>query len=81
MDFRILGPVEARVEGRALDIAGSRQRALLALLLMRRGEPVSQDRLIEELWGERRAAGRREGAPGGRLATAAGTGGPRAGGS
>ena len=57
MDFRILGPVEARAEGRALELAGPRQRALLALLLMRRGEPVSQDRLIEDLWGERAPQG------------------------
>ena len=57
VDFRILGPVEARAEGRALELAGARQRALLALLLMRRGEPVSQDRLIEDLWGERAPQG------------------------
>ena len=57
MDFRILGPVEAWAEGRALELAGSRQRALLALLLLRRGEPVPQDRLIEDLWGERAPQG------------------------
>ena len=28
------------------------QRALLAVLLLHRGEPVSSDRLIDELWGE-----------------------------
>jgi DNA-binding SARP family transcriptional activator len=52
VEFRILGSVEARAEGRALELAGSRQRALLALLLLSRGAPVSRDRLLEDLWGE-----------------------------
>jgi DNA-binding SARP family transcriptional activator len=42
-----------RAQGRPLPVAGGRQRALLALLLLRDGEPVSRDRLIEDLWGER----------------------------
>ena len=53
MDFRILGPVEALAQGRPLAVAGARQRALLALLLLHAGEPVSRDRLITDLWGER----------------------------
>ena len=51
MEFRILGPLEAIAEGRALTLGGSRQRALLALLLTRANEVVSTDRLIDELWG------------------------------
>lgn len=35
-----------------LRIGGPRQRALLALLLLHRGRPVSSDRLLDELWGE-----------------------------
>ncbi len=50
MDFLLLGPVEARERGRALPLGGAKQRALLALLLLRAGEVVSSDRLIEELW-------------------------------
>ena len=53
MDFRILGPVEVRVEGRPLVVAGGRQRALLAALLLHAGEPVSRERVIADLWGER----------------------------
>ena len=53
MDFRILGPVEVHAQGRPLVIARGRQRALLALLLLNAGEPISRDRLIEGLWGER----------------------------
>ncbi len=41
------------VEGdRPLALGGLRQRALLAVLLVHRGEPVSSERLIDALWGE-----------------------------
>ena len=52
MDFHILGPLEVLDEGRAIPLGGSRQRALLALLLLHANETLSTDRLIEELWGE-----------------------------
>ena len=45
------------VEGdRALSLGSPKQRALLAVLLLHRGEPVSSDRLIDALWGERAPA-------------------------
>jgi DNA-binding SARP family transcriptional activator/tetratricopeptide (TPR) repeat protein len=53
MDFRILGPLEVLDEGRALSVGGSKQRALLALLVLHVNEPLSTDRLIDALWGER----------------------------
>jgi DNA-binding SARP family transcriptional activator len=50
--FRILGPLEV-VEGeRPLPLGGPRQRALLAILLLRANEVVSTDRLVDQLWGE-----------------------------
>jgi DNA-binding SARP family transcriptional activator len=52
MDFRILGPTEVLDGGRRLPLPGGRGRALLALLVLHAGEPVSADRLIDELWGE-----------------------------
>lgn len=52
MEFQILGPLEATEQGRPLPLGAHKQRALLALLLLRRGEVVSADRLIDELWGE-----------------------------
>jgi len=52
-EFRILGPFEVSDEGRPLDVGAGKQQALLALLLLRAGEVVSTDRLIDELWDER----------------------------
>jgi YVTN family beta-propeller protein len=53
LQFKLLGPLEAFEGGRSLDLGGSRQRALLTVLLLRRREVVTIDRLIDELWGER----------------------------
>jgi DNA-binding SARP family transcriptional activator len=53
MDFRILGPLEVLDEGRPIALGGSKQRALLAFLLLHANETLSTDRLIDELWGER----------------------------
>jgi DNA-binding SARP family transcriptional activator len=50
MEFRILGPLEALDEGRVVRLGGSRQRALLAVLLLHANEVVSSDRLTDELW-------------------------------
>jgi predicted ATPase/DNA-binding SARP family transcriptional activator len=53
MEFRILGPLEVLDEGRRLALGGRKPRALLALLLLHRGETLGLERLIDELWGER----------------------------
>src|SRR4051794_30284125 len=52
VDFAVLGPLELRRDGQVLDLGGPRQRAVLAFLLTHRREPVSLDRMIDELWGE-----------------------------
>jgi DNA-binding SARP family transcriptional activator len=52
MQFRILGPLEVLENGHALDVGGSKQRALLAVLLLNANEVVSRDRLIDALWNE-----------------------------
>jgi len=50
VQFQLLGPVQAVWNGDALPLGGPRQRALLALLLLEPGRPISTDRLIDELW-------------------------------
>ena len=52
MDFRILGPLEVVREGSVLPTPPNKPRALLALLLLRRGEAVGIDELADDLWGE-----------------------------
>ena len=49
----MLGPLEVEGDnGRAVSIGTGRQRALLALLILRANELVATDRLVEDLWGE-----------------------------
>src|SRR5262245_18872183 len=50
MEFRILGPLEVRDGEEPVAIGGGRQRALLAILLLRPNEAVCNDTLIDELW-------------------------------
>ncbi|WP_433080093.1 BTAD domain-containing putative transcriptional regulator [Dactylosporangium sp. CA-052675] len=51
MLLRVLGPFEVETDaGATVDVGGPRQRAVLALLLSARGEVVSVDRMIEDLW-------------------------------
>ena len=52
MDLRVLGPVEALVDGRPIALGTPKQRAVLAMLALRVGHTVSADRLAEGLWGE-----------------------------
>src|SRR6478735_797240 len=54
--FRVLGPLEVRSEGHAIEIGGPKQRALLAVLLLSANRVVSRERLIEELWPDHGAA-------------------------
>jgi DNA-binding SARP family transcriptional activator len=52
MEFRVLGPLEVWDDGRQLPITGTKQRALLAVLLLHANEIVSSDRLVDVLWAE-----------------------------
>ena len=52
LDFRVLGPVEASVDEREVAIGAGKPRALLAMLALSEGSPVSAERLIDGLWGE-----------------------------
>src|SRR5215213_10223828 len=56
MEFGILGPLEVRRDGRPVELAGARQRALLAVLLLRAGEAVPTERLLDDVWGDAQPA-------------------------
>jgi YVTN family beta-propeller protein len=49
--FGLLGPLEVVDGGRNVPLRAPKQRALLALLLLRRGEVVSVESIAEQLWG------------------------------
>ena len=57
LSFAVLGPVEVRRDGRPLALAGLRQRALVAFLVLHAGELVSSDRLIAALFGDDASSG------------------------
>ena len=50
VEYRILGSLEALRDGRQLPLGGSKQRAVLAFLLMRANRVATTDELIEALW-------------------------------
>jgi YVTN family beta-propeller protein len=52
MEFRLLGPVEVVSNGTRLLIGGRKQRAVLAVLLLRANQVVPRESLIDSLWGE-----------------------------
>jgi len=56
MEVRLFGELEALDGGVPVPVRGAKQRALLALLALQRGQPVSADRLIDALWGDGQAA-------------------------
>ena len=56
MQVRLFGELEAVAGGVPVPVRGARQRALLALLALQRGRPVSAGRLIDVLWGDGQAA-------------------------
>jgi DNA-binding SARP family transcriptional activator/ABC-type transport system substrate-binding protein len=54
VEFQILGPLEVLDGGRQIPLGGAKPRSLLALLLLARGQAVSTEHLIDELWDRRR---------------------------
>ena len=56
MEVRLFGELEAVEAGVPVPVRGAKQRALLALLALRRGQPVSADQLIDVLWADGQAA-------------------------
>ena len=51
-EFRVLGSLEVMVGGREVSIGASKQRMLLAALLVRANTVTSVDALLETLWAD-----------------------------
>ena len=50
--LRVLGELAATRDGAVVDLGGRRQRAVLAALVVMRGQVVPADRLADCVWGE-----------------------------
>ena len=56
IEFGVLGSLEVVGQDGPLALGAPKQRALLAALAVHRGEAVSSERLVDELWGEQAPA-------------------------
>ena len=52
ISVRLLGPVEVDANGDNVALSRTLERALLARLALHPGQPVSSERLIDDLWGD-----------------------------
>jgi DNA-binding SARP family transcriptional activator len=57
MEFRILGSFEVVGSAGLVDLRGAKRRGLLACLVVHADQPMSTDRLVEELWADRASEG------------------------
>ncbi|MBW4717232.1 AfsR/SARP family transcriptional regulator [Saccharothrix obliqua] len=53
IEFRLLGPVEALIDGEPVDLGSPRQICVLALLLVEANHVVPTGRLLERVWPDR----------------------------
>ena len=52
LSFRLLGPLGVARAGAPISIGGPSVGAVLALLLLRAGEPMTVDALADAIWGD-----------------------------
>src|SRR4029450_10615760 len=53
MEYRVLGPLDVLEEsGQKVSLGGAMQQSVLASLLLRAGQTVALDRLVDVLWEE-----------------------------
>lgn len=52
LEIGLLGPLRVRLDGRDLDVHSGRVQAVLAMLAMEAGRPVSPERLARAVWDE-----------------------------
>ncbi|AEV81888.1 SARP family transcriptional regulator [Actinoplanes sp. SE50] len=52
VEFRVLGPLDALIDGQRIDVGGNRQQIVLASLVLEAGSVISIDRLMRAVYGE-----------------------------
>ena len=52
LEVRLIGSVEALVDGHSLSLGGRKQRSVVAMLALNANSTLSGDQLIDGLWGE-----------------------------
>lgn len=53
VEFRLLGPVEADIDGRVVDVGHARQRCVLAALLVDLDRAVPVETVLDRVWAGR----------------------------
>jgi DNA-binding SARP family transcriptional activator/tetratricopeptide (TPR) repeat protein len=53
VEFTILGRTTLRIDGQLIDLGTEKPRAVLALLLLHAGRPVTVDLIVDQLWPDR----------------------------
>ncbi|MEV3923152.1 AfsR/SARP family transcriptional regulator [Actinomadura coerulea] len=61
MEFRVLGPVELWIDGQRRDLGTTKERCVLAALLLTPRQPVPTEILIRRVWGDTPPAKARQG--------------------
>ena len=51
MEYRLLGPLEARDGETRVELGGAKQRSVLAILMRAPGRRVGVEVLVDEVWG------------------------------
>ena len=56
LEFRLLGDLAVLADGHPIDLGGTRQRSVLALLLLQGDRTIATEILADRLWGDEQPA-------------------------
>ena len=50
LEFRLLGDIAVLADGHPLELGGTRQRSVLALLILQRNHSIATELMVDRLW-------------------------------